>query len=136
MADAEKVLSKVLESIQQSENETSVYLSPSFHVELLNYARHAYVRDLDDHDLTIVLETIGKVALRKARANGESGIGAGHLRALIGELCTNAFSDCSAAAETILQSANRRASADALARLRDEGTLAIQLQTSPSKDLA
>lgn len=136
MADAKKVLSKVLESIQQSENEPSVLLSPSFHIELLNYAQHAYARDLDDYDLTIVLEAIGTSAVRKARANGETGIGAGHFRALIGELCTNPFSDCSAAAETILRSANRRASADTLAKLRDEGTVAIQLQTSLSKDLA
>lgn len=96
----------VFDKLVQHATESSVELHPSFRIELENYTRHDFVRELEVNDLRIVVKGLGEHAISRSAGEYQT-VGAGVIRQILAELCKDAFGDCSLAAVDVLSRANR-----------------------------
>lgn len=99
MSDEATRLFPAFEEIKQHAEAENVEIDPSFFVELGNYSRHAVVCELPNPDLHRVLVGLGRVAI----VGGDRKVGAGRVRQVITQLCTDPFSSCDLAARRILE---------------------------------
>ena len=100
MSDETIALEPVFQELRDGATSKGISIHDSFFVELINYSRHEGVRDLVGTDLRSVLLGIGQSALER---EGGRLLGAGAIREVIIELCTDPFSDCVGAAQRILE---------------------------------
>jgi hypothetical protein len=92
---------RVVEDLSEKAEAERKELDPSFRERLAEYARKEGVRRLDDEDVAVVLEEVGRRTIERA-GEGER-VGRPEVDRLLRELCPEAFNDCEGAAHRILE---------------------------------
>ena len=98
MSSRNEKLGQVFQDLTVDATHRGKQIHDSFFVELGNYSKHDVVCELSVDQLKVVIQGIGREALKSP----DQRVGAGHVRHVIIELCGDPFSPCDSAATKIL----------------------------------